>query len=182
MASDPIAYGLFGLDRLRGKADADVLKRKTIFTERYLDPAKRLVGRLLNGQEQVDDGFICQVAGITKEELAQAREIDQNRNAPKGMMAMMMAAAGKTTGSHACEGRKRGTSDVRDDEEYDETERPGCEDWRNAGEQGDWRKPGYECHDEGDDGKEGQGIFQRSREVNKALAIIGSGTDVEKRE
>lgn len=95
MASDPIAYGLFGLDRLRGKADADVLKRKTIFTERYLDPAKRLVGRLLNGQEQVDDGFICQVAGITKEELAQAREIDQNRNAPKGMMAMMMAAAAK---------------------------------------------------------------------------------------
>ena len=92
MATDPIAYGLFGLDRLRGKADADVLKRKTIFTERYLDPAKRLVGRLLNGQEKVDDGFICQVAGITKEELAQAREIDQNRNAPKGMM---MAAAAK---------------------------------------------------------------------------------------
>ena len=95
MATDPIAYGLFGLDRLRGKADADVLKRKTIFTERYLDPAKRLVGRLLNGQEKVDDGFICRVAGITKEELAQAREIDQNRNAPKGMMAMMMAAAAK---------------------------------------------------------------------------------------
>ena len=95
MATDPIAYGLFGLDRLRGKADADVLKRKTIFTERYLDPAKRLVGRLLNGQEKVDDGFICQVAGITKEELAQAREIDQDRNAPKGMMAMMMAAAAK---------------------------------------------------------------------------------------
>ena len=95
MATDPIAYGLFGLDRLRGKADADVLKRKTIFTERYLDPAKRLVGRLLNGQEKVDDGFICQVAGIMKEELAQAREIDQNRNTPKGMMAMMMAAAAK---------------------------------------------------------------------------------------
>ena len=72
-----------------------MLKRKTIFTERYLDPAKRLVGRLLNGQEKVDDGFICQVAGITKEELAQAREIDQNRNAPKGMMAMMLAAAAK---------------------------------------------------------------------------------------
>lgn len=95
MATDPIAYGLFGLDRLRGKADADVLKRKTIFTERYLDPAKRLVGRLLNGQENVDDGFICRVAGITKEELARAREIDQDRNAPKGMMAMMMAAAAK---------------------------------------------------------------------------------------
>ena len=95
MSTDPIAYGLFGLDRLRGKADAGVLKRKTIFTERYLDPAKRLVQRLLDGRESVNDDFICQVAGISKEELAQAREIDQDRNAPKGMMAMMMAAAAK---------------------------------------------------------------------------------------
>ena len=95
MATDPIAYGLFGLDRLRGKADADVLKRKTIFSERYLDPAKRLVQRLLTGRENVDDDFICRVAGISKEELAQAREINQDRNAPKGMMAMMMAAAAK---------------------------------------------------------------------------------------
>ena len=95
MSTDPIAYGLFGLDRLRGKADAGVLKRKTIFTERYLDPAKRLVQRLLDGRESVNDDFICQVAGISKEELAQAREIDQDRNTPKGMMAMMMAAAAK---------------------------------------------------------------------------------------
>ncbi|WP_065219079.1 MULTISPECIES: cobaltochelatase subunit CobN [Butyricimonas] len=95
MATDPIAYGLYGLDRLRGKADAGVLKRKTIFTDRYLDPAKRLVERLLNGREKADDDFICRVAGITREELAQAREIDADRNAPKGMMAMMMAAATK---------------------------------------------------------------------------------------
>ena len=74
---------------------AGVLKRKTIFTERYLDPAKRLVQRLLDGRESVNDDFICQVAGISKEELAQAREIDQDRNTPKGMMAMMMAAAAK---------------------------------------------------------------------------------------
>ena len=40
----------------------------------------------------------------------------------------------------------------------------------NAGEQGDWRKPGYECHDEGDDGKEGQEYSKE--EVNKALAIM----------
>lgn len=95
MATDPIAYGLYGLDRLRGKADAGVLKRKTIFTDRYLDLAKRLVERLLNGREKADDDFICRVVGITREELAQAREIDADRNAPKGMMAMMMAAATK---------------------------------------------------------------------------------------
>lgn len=95
MATDPIAYGLYGLDRLRGKADAGVLKRKTIFTDRYLDPAKKLVTGLLNGREKADDDFICRVAGITREELAQAREIDADRNAPKGMMAMMMATATK---------------------------------------------------------------------------------------
>lgn len=95
MATDPIAYGLYGLDRLRGKADAGVLKRKTIFTDRYLDPAKKLVTGLLNGREKADDDFICRVAGITREELAQAREIDADRNAPKGMMAIMMAAATK---------------------------------------------------------------------------------------
>lgn len=95
MATDPIAYGLYGLDRLRGKADAGILKRKTIFTDRYLGPAKKLVTGLLNGREKADDDFICHVAGITGEELAQAREIDKDRNAPKGMMAMMMAAAAK---------------------------------------------------------------------------------------
>lgn len=110
MATDPIAYGLYGLDRLRGKADAEVLKRKTIFTERYLDPAKKLVGRLLNGKENVNDDFICRVAGITKEELAQAREIDRDRNAPKGMMAMMMAASAKQPAAKA-EGKEKGMSD-----------------------------------------------------------------------
>lgn len=95
MATDPIAYGLYALDKLRGKADAGVLKRKVIFTERYLEPAKKLVGRLLNGRENVNDEFICRVAGITSGELAQAREIDADRNAPKGMMAMMMAATAK---------------------------------------------------------------------------------------
>ena len=95
MATDPIAYGLYALDKLRGKADAGVLKRKAIFTERYLEPAKKLVGRLLNGRENVNDEFICRVAGITSGELAQAREIDADRNAPKGMMAMMMAATAK---------------------------------------------------------------------------------------
>ena len=95
MATDPIAYSLFALDRLQGKADADVLKRKTVFSGRYLEPAKLLVGKLLEGKERVDDDLICRVAKITREELIQAREIDAERNAPKGMMAMMMAAAAK---------------------------------------------------------------------------------------
>ena len=64
-------------------------------TERYREPARKLVGRLLDGQTRVDDAFICRVAGISPEELARAREIERDRNAPKGMMAMMMGAPGK---------------------------------------------------------------------------------------
>ena len=95
MATDPVAYSLYGLDKLRGKADPAILKRKALFTERYREPARKLVGRLLDGQTRVDDAFICRVAGISPEELARAREIERDRNAPKGMMAMMMGAPGK---------------------------------------------------------------------------------------
>ena len=41
------------------------------------------------------DELICRTAGITPQELAKARQIEADRNAPKGMMAMMMAAAAK---------------------------------------------------------------------------------------
>lgn len=41
------------------------------------------------------DELICHTAGITPQELAKARQIEAERNAPKGMMAMMMAAAAK---------------------------------------------------------------------------------------
>lgn len=40
-----------------------------------------------------NDELICRTAGITPQELAKARQIEAERNAPKGMMAMMMAAA-----------------------------------------------------------------------------------------
>lgn len=93
MATEPIAYSLLALDKLRGKADAQVLKHKAVFTQRYLNPSRELVTRLLANPSLGTDELICRTAGITKEELAKAREIDRQRNAPSGMMAMMMAAA-----------------------------------------------------------------------------------------
>lgn len=95
MTVDPIAYGLYGLDKLTGKVDAELLKRKVVFSTRYLEPARKLVESLLSGKARVDDDFICRVAGISPEDLRKAREIEQERNAPRGMMAMMMAAASK---------------------------------------------------------------------------------------
>ena len=93
MATEPIAYSLLALDKLRGKADEETQKRKPLFTKRYLDPARALVGRLLVNPALATDELVCRTAGITQEELDKARDIEKQRNAPSGMMAMMMAAA-----------------------------------------------------------------------------------------
>lgn len=91
MSTEPIAYSLLALDKQRGRADERVLKHKSIFVQRYLNPARELVGQQLKQSAPVTDEQICRIAGITGAELAKAREIIAGRNAPKGMMAMMMA-------------------------------------------------------------------------------------------
>lgn len=93
MATEPIAYSLLALDKLRNRADGQAEKHRTLFTRRYLEPARDLVTRLLANPSQASDEWVCRIAGITPEELAKAREIDKSRNAPQGMMAMMMALA-----------------------------------------------------------------------------------------
>lgn len=90
MATEPIAYSLLALDKQRGKADGQVLKRKALFTERYLVPVRETIGRLLDRPQPVTDELICRTAGITAVQLAKAREIEADRNAPKGMAARMM--------------------------------------------------------------------------------------------
>lgn len=97
MSAEPIAYSLLALDKWRGKATRETEKHKSLFTRRYLTPARELVTRLLNGSEQVSDTRICAVAGITPEELAKAREITRSLNAPQDMMARMMAMQGSGT-------------------------------------------------------------------------------------
>lgn len=91
MATEPIAYSLMALDKQRGKADENILKHKSVFSQRYLVPARELVGRQLKQREPVTDEQICRIAGISMTELRKAREIIADRNTPKGMMAMMMA-------------------------------------------------------------------------------------------
>ena len=93
MSTEPIAYSLLALDRFRGRADADLEKHRTLFTRRYLTPARELVGRLLSGAQQPTDAFICSTAGISVAELEKAREIQRSLSAPQDMMARMMAMA-----------------------------------------------------------------------------------------
>ena len=91
MSAEPIAYSLLALDKWRGKATDELEKHKSLFTRRYLLPARALVTRLLNGSEPVSEARICAVAGITEEELSKAREVSRALQAPQDMMARMMA-------------------------------------------------------------------------------------------
>ena len=93
MATEPIAYSLLALDKLRNRAGSQVEKHHMLFTRLYLDPARDLVTRLLANPSLGTDELVCRTAGITPEDLAKAHEIEESRNAPQGMMAMMMALA-----------------------------------------------------------------------------------------
>jgi len=92
MSIDPIAYSLLALDKQRGKASADMEKHKSLFTTRYLNPAKQLVTKLLSQNSMPSDEQVCQIAGITLEELEKAREITESQQ-PMDMMSMMMSMA-----------------------------------------------------------------------------------------
>ncbi|MDO4704443.1 cobaltochelatase subunit CobN [Tannerella sp.] len=91
MATDPIAYSLLALDKLRGRADEKTLKHRALFTQQYMNPARELVTRLLANPALASDELICRTAGITPDELAKAREVEESRKVPGGMMEMMMS-------------------------------------------------------------------------------------------
>lgn len=91
MATDPIAYSLLALDKLRGRADEKTVKHRALFTQHYMNPARELVTRLLANPALASDELICRTAGVTPAELAKAREIEESRKLPGGMMEMMMS-------------------------------------------------------------------------------------------
>ena len=74
ISADPIAYSLAEMDKQRGKTDTEQLKNKTFFNDKYLKPAQSLVNRVLDGMS-VNDALICSVAGISTEELTEAKTI-----------------------------------------------------------------------------------------------------------
>ena len=105
MTVDPVAYSLLALDKIRGKAVTDAERKKSLFTARYLSPARSLVARILAGQVVADDALVCQVTGITSEQLEKARLIDRSIQVPQGMMAMMVGGGKPATRPKAENGR-----------------------------------------------------------------------------
>jgi cobaltochelatase CobN len=98
MSADPIAYSLAALDRLRGKATEQQIGNKVWFTRNYLERAKGVVSQILDGRN-VDDGYICTLAGITERDLAEAKEILTPPRS-RAMAAMMAAMATPSGGGH----------------------------------------------------------------------------------
>ena len=94
MSTEPVAYGLLGIDRAKGKDVDGVEKQLAVFNRRYVAPAKKIVARLLAQGRPADDRQLCSIAGITPEELARAREVAASLQAPPDMMSMMAQMAG----------------------------------------------------------------------------------------
>ena len=89
MCADPIAYSLLAIDKQRGRADETLLKHRTAFTQRYLNPAKALVEKLLANPSLANEDFIRNLMHITPAEYAKAHSVYESLNAPSGMAAMM---------------------------------------------------------------------------------------------
>ena len=100
MTTDPIAYCRYNLDRMRGRVGN---LSKAAFNDRYLAQAKQTVERLYASGTAVSDQAICSMAGISEAELKKSREVIEWKNAPKGMLAMMMAMSKKQK-----DGKKKG--------------------------------------------------------------------------
>lgn len=95
MSTDPIAYSLYAIDKALGRADNTVAKHNVRFTQRYLTPARALVGKLLANPAYATDGIVCATAHITPQQLSKARLVHKEITAPKDMMAMMMGGMSK---------------------------------------------------------------------------------------
>lgn len=106
MATEPIAYSLLALDKMQHRAAADTEKHPSLFTARYLNPAKALVAKLLSRQGEVTEAEVCQIAHITTADLHRAHHIDSILAAPQQMMSMMMTMGTKTHPSPSLKGGK----------------------------------------------------------------------------
>ncbi len=97
MCTDPVAYSLFTLDKVRGKATEALLKHRSEFNSRYLYPAKALVQSLIGTSSEVTDAYVYKVGNLSPADLQRAHKIYEDLTAPSDMMKMMsgMGAMGK---------------------------------------------------------------------------------------
>ncbi len=95
MTTDPIAYSHYNLDRLLQRTTLDISKQRSLFEDTYVRDAKNTVSRLYDSTQPVSDAELCNIAGITQQQLDESRELMAAQRAPRGMLAMLMAASRK---------------------------------------------------------------------------------------
>lgn len=96
MAVDPIAYGLYNLDVIKGKASKELLSRMPEFNRIYIKKAESIVGRIRNQASPVTDRQVTDAAGITPEEYEKAKKIAESMKPAPDMMQMMRMMAAKS--------------------------------------------------------------------------------------
>lgn len=99
MSTDPVAYGLYAIDKAKGRAAAGLERRKAEFSAKYLTPAKRIVENILDRGTAPGDAEICRTAGITAEELSLARKFSAASGTD--LFSMMVGMAEEMPGSSA---------------------------------------------------------------------------------
>lgn len=71
MSTDPLAYNVATLDRLRGKVSAEQLQNRNFFTRTYLEPAKKFVEQVFDGKVTANHQSIANLTAIPMDELMQ---------------------------------------------------------------------------------------------------------------
>ena len=98
MTVDPVAYSLYALDRLQGKAPENLTSQKSRFNATYIKRANELVARYYAIAAPISAADLQAVTGLSAADIARADSISEAQKAHKGMMAMMMAASRKQGG------------------------------------------------------------------------------------
>ncbi len=89
MTTDPVAYSLLTLDKLQGRIRPDTEKHASLFTARYLTPARALVERLLDSGRTLTDAELCTLMHLTPAQLIKARADYAMMTLPVDRMAVM---------------------------------------------------------------------------------------------
>ncbi len=109
MATDPVAYSLYNLDKLKGRTKIDYECQRARFTQIYGTRAKNIVNAILSSGSAYNDAAICNVASITQSELDSARSIMSAINDSKDLLSRMMVM-----GSMAAPSNEQPTAKIAD--------------------------------------------------------------------
>ncbi|MBR1516728.1 MAG: cobaltochelatase subunit CobN, partial [Bacteroidales bacterium] len=93
MTVDPVAYSLYALDRQQRRAPDGLADHRAAFNARYLQRAMTLVSGRYNAVLPLTNTELQSITGLSVSDIALADSVIAAQNAPKGMMAMMLAAS-----------------------------------------------------------------------------------------